>query len=73
VSKKQGARSYELVSSLALAKHYQSTGRPVEGYAVLAPALEGFSPTPELPEIADAQAVLAALADTEAVKTAAAR
>jgi hypothetical protein len=25
---------------------------------VLAPALEGFSPTPEMPEIADAQALM---------------
>jgi predicted ATPase len=65
VAKKQGARSYELVSSLALAKHYQSTGRRVEGHAVLAPALEGFSPTAELPEIAEAQALAAALARTE--------
>jgi class 3 adenylate cyclase len=64
VAKKQGARSYELVSSLVLAKHYQSTGRLVEGHAVLAPALEGFSPTPELPEIAEAQSVLATLAET---------
>jgi hypothetical protein len=29
---------------------------------VLAPALEGFSPTAELPEIEEAQALLAALA-----------
>jgi hypothetical protein len=29
---------------------------------VLAPVLEGFSPTPEFPEIAQAQALLAALA-----------
>ena len=31
----------------ALAKLYQSTGRPADAHAVLAPALEGFSPTPE--------------------------
>ena len=30
--------------------------------AALAPALEGFSPTPELPEIGEAQTLLAALA-----------
>jgi len=59
VAKKQGARSYELVASLALAKRYQSTGRPTEAHAVLAPSLEGFSPTPELPQIAEAQALLA--------------
>ena len=59
VAKKQGARSYELVASLALAKRYQSTGRPTEAHAVLAPSLEGFWPTPELPQIAEAQALLA--------------
>ena len=30
-------------------------------HAVLAPALEGFSPTPEFPEIAEAQTLLSAL------------
>jgi hypothetical protein len=36
----------------------QSTGRPLEAHAVLASALEGFSPMPEMPEIAEAQALL---------------
>jgi predicted ATPase len=58
IAKQQGARSYELLASLALAKLYQSTGRPVDARAVLAPALEGFSPTPEMPEIAEAQALM---------------
>ena len=47
--------------SLALAKLYQSTIRPVDAHAVLAPALEGFSPTAEMPEIAEAQALLVAI------------
>jgi hypothetical protein len=34
IAKQQGARSYELLASLALAKLYQSTGRPAEAYAV---------------------------------------
>jgi predicted ATPase len=59
VAKQQGARSFELRAALALAKLYQSTGRSVEAHAVLAPVLEGFSPTPEMPEIADAQGLLA--------------
>ena len=42
--------------------------RPVEAHAVLAPALEGFAPTPEMPEIAEAQALLAAVEETEEVK-----
>ena len=49
-------------ASLALAKLYQSTDRLVEAHAVLAPALEGFSPTPEMSVIAKAQTLLAALA-----------
>ena len=61
VAQRQGARSFELSAALVLAKLYQSTGRPVEAHAALAPALEGFSPRPEMPEIAEAQALLAAL------------
>jgi class 3 adenylate cyclase/predicted ATPase/DNA-binding transcriptional ArsR family regulator len=62
IAKQQGARSYVLLASLSLAKLYQSTGRPAEGHAALAPALEGFSPTPEMPEIAEAQALMERLA-----------
>ena len=58
----RGARSFDLQAALRLAKLYQSTARPADAYAALAPALEGFSPTPEMPEIAEAQALLAALA-----------
>ncbi len=70
VAKQQATRSFELRAALSLAKLYQSTGRPAEAHAVLAPALEGFSPTPEMPEIAEAEALLAALAETEEVKAA---
>jgi predicted ATPase len=59
VAKRQSTRSFELRAALSLAKLYQSTGRPLDAHAVLAPALEGFSPTPEMPEIAEAQALLA--------------
>jgi predicted ATPase len=59
VAKQQGTRSFELRAALSLAKLYQSTGRPLDAHAVLAPALEGFSSTPEMPEIAEAQALLA--------------
>jgi class 3 adenylate cyclase/tetratricopeptide (TPR) repeat protein len=69
----QGARTFELQAAHALAKLHQSTGRPADAHAVLAPALEGFSPTPEMPEIAEAQALLAALAGTDEVKDAMAR
>jgi predicted ATPase len=73
VSEHQGMRTYRLLASLSLAKLHQSTGLPVEAHAVLAPALDGFSPTQEMPEIAEAQALLAALAQTTEVKSAAAQ
>ena len=71
IAKEQGARSPGLLASLALAKLYQSTGRPVEAHAVLEPALEGFSPTPEMPEIAEAQALVNALGQAQEAKDAA--
>jgi predicted ATPase len=58
----QGARGYALLASYSVAKLYQSTGRLDDAQAILAPALEGFSPTPEMPEIAEAQALLGRLA-----------
>jgi hypothetical protein len=61
VAKEQGARSWGLRAALSLAKLYRLTGRPAEAHAVLAPALEGFAPTPEMPEIAEAQALLVAI------------
>jgi hypothetical protein len=51
-----------MYASLSLAKLYQSIARPVDAHSVLAPALEGFTPTPEMPEIAEAQALLERLA-----------
>jgi adenylate cyclase len=70
VAEQQTTRSFQLRAALSLAKLYQSTARPAEAYAVLAPALEGFSLTPEMPEIAEAQPLLGALAETEEVKAA---
>ena len=61
IAQQQGARSYRLLAAFALAKLYQSTSRLAEAHAVLVPALEGFSPTPEMPEIAEAQALLVAI------------
>jgi predicted ATPase len=62
IAQRQKARSFELRAALSLAKLYQSMGRPADAHAVLAPALEGFSPTLEFPEIAKAQTLLAVLA-----------
>ncbi len=58
IAQQQGSHSFGLRAALSLAKLYQSIGRPADAHAVLAPALEGFSPTPEMPEIAEAQSLL---------------
>jgi hypothetical protein len=58
IANEQGARSPLLPASLALAKLFQSTDHPADARAILAPALKGFSPTAEMPEIAEAQAPL---------------
>ena len=63
IAKQQGARAYELLASLSLAKLYQSTGRPTGAHDMLAPALEGFSP---MPEITEAEELLAAVAQWSA-------
>ena len=60
-AQQQKAKSFELRAALSLAKLYQSTNRAVDAHGVLAPALDGFSPTPEFPEIEEAQELLAAL------------
>jgi tetratricopeptide (TPR) repeat protein len=70
VAKRQGTRGFELRAALALAKLYRSTGRPAEAHAALAPALEGFTATEEMPEITEAQALLPALAEVDEVKVA---
>jgi predicted ATPase len=58
IAEGQSARGYALMASHALAKLYQSTGRPHDARAILAPALAGFAGTPEFLEIAEAQALL---------------
>ena len=61
IAQQQKARSFELRAALSLAKLYYSTHRPADAHAVLESALKGFSPTPEFPEIAEAQTLLSAL------------
>jgi predicted ATPase len=58
VAHEQKARAFELQAALSLARIYQSTNRAADAPAVLAPALQGFSPTPEFPEIEQAQRIL---------------
>jgi predicted ATPase len=55
IARRQDARSYELISSLSLARLYQSTGLAEQALSLLTPALKGFSPTLEMPQIAEAQ------------------
>jgi tetratricopeptide (TPR) repeat protein len=54
----QGARSFKLQATLSLAKLYQLSARIGEAHAVLAPTLENFASASEMPEIAEAQALL---------------
>ncbi len=61
IAQRQKARSFELRAALSLAKLYRATGRAAGAHAVLGPALEGFSPTPEFPEIAEALEFVAAI------------
>ena len=49
------------LASLSLAKLYQSTARPADAHAVLAPILEAFRRRREMPEIAEAQALMKSL------------
>ena len=67
VAEKEGARPLALWAALPLARLCQSAGRLIEAHDALAPALERLSPTPNLPQIAEAQALLAALAASEPV------
>ena len=61
VSERHGTRIYKLLASLSLAKIYLTTGRPADAHAVLAPALEGFAPTSEFPQIEEALQMIAAI------------
>ena len=61
VAQQLKAKSFELRAALSLAKLYEGANRAADAHAVLTPALEGFSPTPEFSEIAEAQALLATL------------
>jgi adenylate cyclase len=58
VANEQGARTLELLAALSLAKLYRSTARPSYASSVLSPALQGFTPTERLPQIAEARALL---------------
>jgi predicted ATPase len=72
IAQHQQAKSFELRAALALAKLYCSTNRDADAHAALAPAVEGFPPTEQFPELAEAQTLLSALSESDEVKNAAA-
>ena len=72
IAQSQKARSFELRAALSLAKLYRAANRDADAHAVLAPAVEGFPPTQQFPELTEAQTLLAALSESDAVKSAAA-
>jgi predicted ATPase len=61
IAQSQKARSFELRAALSLAKLYRTADRDAAAHAVLAPAVEGFPPTQQFPELTDAQTLLSAL------------
>ena len=61
IAQSQKARSFELRAALSLAKLYRAANRDPDAHAVLAPAIEGFPPTRQFREFAEAQALLSVL------------
>ena len=61
IAQSQKARSFELRAALSLAKLYRAANRDSDAHALLAPAVEGFPPPRQFPELAEAQALLSGL------------
>ena len=61
IAQSQKARSFELRAALSLGKLYHAVNRHGDAHAVLAPAVDGFPPTRQFPELTEAQTLLAAL------------
>ena len=61
IAQSQKARSFELRAALSFAKLYRAANRDAAAYAVLTPAVNGFPPTQQFPELAEAQTLLSAL------------
>jgi class 3 adenylate cyclase/predicted ATPase len=73
IAQTQKARSFELRAALSLAKLYRATNCNADAHAVLAPAVDGFPPTEQFPELTEAQTLLSALSESDAVKSTAAQ
>jgi class 3 adenylate cyclase/predicted ATPase len=71
IAQSQKARSFELRAALSLAKLYRAANRDADAHAALAPAVEGFPPTQQFPELTEAQTLLAALSESDPMKSAA--
>jgi hypothetical protein len=54
----QWQKARELLAASALAKLYRATNRDADAHGVLMSAVEGFPPTQQFPELAEAQALL---------------
>ncbi len=61
IAQSQKARSFELRAALSLAQLYRAANRDADAHAVLAPAVDGFPPTRQFPELTEAQTLLSAL------------
>jgi len=72
IAQSQKAHSFELRAALSLARLYRAANRDADAHAVLAPAVEGFPPTEQFPELTEAQTLLAALSESDEVKSVAA-
>jgi class 3 adenylate cyclase/predicted ATPase len=59
IARSQQTRIFELRASLSLAKLHQTTGRDQVASELLVPALVGFNAGPEVPEVEEAQRLLA--------------
>jgi predicted ATPase len=70
IAQSQRARSFELRAALSLAKLYCTANRDADAHTVLAPTVEGFPPTEQFPELAEAQTLLAALVQSDKVRNA---
>jgi predicted ATPase len=69
IAQLQKARSFELRAALCLAKLYRAANRDSDAHAVLAPAVEGFPPTEQFPELTEAQTLLSASGDWHVPKS----
>ena len=59
IARGQQTRTFELRAALSLAKLYHATGRDQVASELLVPALVGFNAGPEVPEVEEAQRLLA--------------